>query len=91
MQLWTLINTLQDNELQKKKSPEQKLRPHGVTSRRCDWLVRTIHGHLVDLGGVVLLNVSQDPDVIILHKVDGHTLTTIATRPANPEGGQRSR
>lgn len=45
----------------------------------------TIHGHLIDLGGVVLLNVSQDPDVIIFHKVDGHTLTAIATRPTNPE------
>lgn len=44
----------------------------------------TIHGHLIDLGGVVLLNVSQDPDVIIFHKVDGHTLTAIATGPTNP-------
>lgn len=45
----------------------------------------TIHGHLIDLGGVVLLNVSQDPDVIIFHKVDGHTLTAIAPGPTNPE------
>lgn len=45
----------------------------------------TIHGHLIDLGGVVLFNVSQDPDVIIFHKVDGHTLTAIATGPTNPE------
>lgn len=54
----------------------------------CDWLLRTIHGHLVDLGGVVLLNVSQDPDVIVFHKVDGHALTTITTGPANPEAGR---
>lgn len=56
----------------------------------CDWSARTVHGHLVDLGGVILLDVSQDPDVIVLHKVDGHALTTITTGPTNPGGGQRS-
>ncbi len=55
----------------------------------CDWSSRTVHGHLVDLGRVVLLDVSQDPDVIVLHKVDGHALSTITTRPTNPGGGQR--
>lgn len=56
----------------------------------CDWSTRTVHWHLIDLGGVVLLNVPQDSDVIVLHKVDGHALTTITTRPTNPGGGQRS-
>lgn len=44
----------------------------------------TVHGHLIDLGGVVLLNVPKDADVIVLHKVDGHALPAIATRPPNP-------
>lgn len=44
-----------------------------------DWSARTVHGHLVDLGGVVLLDVPQDPDVVVLHKVDGHTLTAVTT------------
>ena len=34
----------------------------------------TVHGHFIDLGGVVLLNVSQDPDVVVLDKVDRNTL-----------------
>lgn len=40
----------------------------------------TVHGHLVDLGGVVLLDVSQDTDVVVLHKVDGHPLPAVAAR-----------
>ena len=39
----------------------------------------TIHWHLVNLCGVILLNISQDPDVIVLHEVDGHTLATETT------------
>ena len=35
---------------------------------------RSLHRHLVHLGGVVLLNVAQDLDVVVLHKVDGHAL-----------------
>lgn len=51
---------------------------------------RTVHGHLVDLGGVVLLDVSEDPDVIVLHKVYGHTFTAVTSGSANPgAGGQR--
>lgn len=38
---------------------------------------RTVHGHLVDLGGVVLLDVPQDADVVVLHKVDGHTFPAV--------------
>lgn len=52
-------------------------------------VVLTVHGHLIYLGRVVLLNVPQDPDVIILHKVDGHTLPAIATGPTNPGGEHR--
>ena len=36
--------------------------------------VSHVHGHLINLGGIVLLNIAQDLDVVILHKVDGHTL-----------------
>ena len=78
----------------------------------------TIHGHLINLGGVVLLNVPvkkhtvitqdrekakilaqhsnekietqessspQDPDVIILDKVDCNTLAAEPSRPSNSE------
>jgi len=45
----------------------------------------TVHGHLIDLCTVILLNVSQDTDVIILHKVDGHTSSAVSTRPTNSE------
>ena len=31
--------------------------------------IRHIHGHLVNLRGVVLFNVAQDPDIVILDKV----------------------
>ena len=35
--------------------------------------------HLVNCGGVVLLNVPQDLDVIVLHKVDGHALRYVGS------------
>ena len=37
----------------------------------------TVHGHFIDLCGVVLFNISENPDVVILHEVDGHTLYNI--------------
>lgn len=43
----------------------------------------TVHRHFIDLGGVVLLNVSQDADVIVLHKVDRYTFSAVSARPAN--------
>lgn len=49
----------------------------GQQPRRA-WPALTIHGHLVYLGGVVLLDVSQDADVIILHKVDCYTFSAIS-------------
>ncbi len=45
----------------------------------------TVHGHLIDLCGVVLLNITQDTDVVILHKVDGHTFPAVTTRSTNPD------
>ena len=30
--------------------------------------------HLINLCGVVLLNIAQDPDIVIPYEVDGHTL-----------------
>lgn len=43
----------------------------------------TVHGHLVDLGGVVLLDVPQDADVVVLHKVDGDAFPAVPARAAD--------
>merc|ERR1719438_293534 len=45
--------------------------------------VSNIHRHLIDLGGIVLLNITQDPDVIVLHEVDGYTLATESARSSD--------
>ena len=45
----------------------------------------TIHGHFINLCTVILFNISQDSDVIWLHKIDGNTFTTKPTWAANPE------
>eukprot|EP00966_Prymnesium_polylepis_P299398 6918564-Prymnesium_polylepis.2 len=42
-----------------------------------------IHRHLVNLGGVVLLNVAQDADVVRFDKVDRHALAAEAARAAD--------
>lgn len=42
-----------------------------------------VHGHLVDLRGVVLLDVAQNADVVRLDEVDRHTLATVTTRAAD--------
>lgn len=53
---------------------------HSLSSGSSGWLPSlTVHRHLVDLSGIVLLNVSQDADVVILHKINGHTLSAIST------------
>lgn len=39
----------------------------------------TVHWHLINLGGVVLLNVSENSDVVRLDKVDCHTLASEAS------------
>lgn len=49
---------------------EVKESEHRVRSEQ----VSDVHGHLIYLRGVVLLNVPQNLDVVVLHKVDGHTL-----------------
>ena len=46
-------------------------------------MVLTVHGHLVDLRGVVLLNVPEDPDVVVLDKVDSHALAAKPARTAD--------
>lgn len=38
---------------------------------------------LTNLCGVVLLNVAQNADVVVLDKVDGHTLAAITTGTSN--------
>ena len=48
----------------------------------------TIHGHLVNLCTVVLLNITQDPNVVTLDEIDGHTPPAISPRPTN-SGAQR--
>ena len=42
-------------------------------------IILTVHGHFIDLCTVVLLNISQNPDIIALYKVDGYTLASVAT------------
>ncbi len=44
---------------------------------------RTVHGHLVDLRRVVLLDITQDSDVIVLYEVYGHTLPAEPTRSSD--------
>jgi len=34
--------------------------------------------HLINLCRVELLNISEDPDVVAAHKVDGHTLASVS-------------
>ena len=43
-------------------------------------LEHTVHGHLIDLRRVVLLNVTQNANVVGLDKVDGHTLAAETSR-----------
>merc|ERR1719502_1609047 len=45
--------------------------------------VRDIHGHLIDLRRIVLLDVAQDADVVTLDEVDRNTLTAETARPTN--------
>eukprot|EP00906_Rhabdomonas_costata_P025811 RCo036865 len=45
--------------------------------------VRHVHRHLIDLSAVVLLNVTEDADVVALHEVDSHPLAAVPPRPPN--------
>ncbi len=42
-----------------------------------------IHRHFVNLGRVILLDISQDLQVLILHEVDGHSLSSETTTTTN--------
>lgn len=42
-----------------------------------------IHGHLINLCGIVLFNVPQNPDVIWLDEVYSHTFSAETTWPAD--------
>mmetsp|Transcript_73098 Transcript_73098/g.158084 ORF Transcript_73098/g.158084 Transcript_73098/m.158084 type:complete len:321 (+) Transcript_73098:2-964(+) len=78
-------------------SQRQVARPHGrapllppATLPRAQALhaassdeVRDVHRHLVDLRGVELLDVAQDPDVVVLDKVDGDALASEAPGAAD--------
>jgi len=46
--------------------------------------VRNVHGHFVDLGRVVQLNVTEDANVILSDKVDGYTLASESSTSTNP-------
>ena len=50
---------------------------------------RTVHWHLVNLCGVVLLNVTEDLDVVVGCKVDGDALAPKATATADAAHAQR--
>ena len=45
----------------------------------------TIHGHFINLCAVVLLNITQDSNVIWFHKVDGNTFAAKPTWTTNPK------
>lgn len=45
----------------------------------CKQITLTVHWHFIDLGGVVLLDVPENSDVVVLDKVDGHTLAAEST------------
>ena len=45
----------------------------------CSEQVSHVHGHLLDLSVVELLNLTHGTDVVRSHKVDGNTLATEAT------------
>ena len=45
----------------------------------------TVHRHLINLGAVVLLDISQDTDVVVLDEINGHTLPTVPSRATDSE------
>ena len=45
----------------------------------------TIHGHFINLCAVILLNITQDSNVIWFHKVDGNTFAAKPTWTTNPK------
>ena len=43
-----------------------------------------VHGHLVNLCAVVLLNITQNTDVIVFDKIDGDSFSSITTGSTDP-------
>mmetsp|Transcript_8644 Transcript_8644/g.17906 ORF Transcript_8644/g.17906 Transcript_8644/m.17906 type:complete len:289 (-) Transcript_8644:672-1538(-) len=41
--------------------------------------VRHIHRHLINLCAVILLDIAENADIVVFHKVDGHTLASVPT------------
>jgi hypothetical protein len=46
--------------------------------------ISNIHGHLINLCTVILLDISENSNVITLHKINSHTFTAITPTPTNP-------
>jgi hypothetical protein len=53
--------------------------------------VSDVHRHLIDLCGVVLLDVAEDPNIVILHEVDGDTFPTKSSRTTDAVDVQLTR
>ena len=71
---------------------KRQLNKRGLSKRRVEsrgWAILDkigdIHGHLIDLGVVELLNVLQASPVILGDEVDGDTLATKSTATADPK------
>lgn len=61
-----------------------------VTLRKQLNKISDIHGHLINLRGVVLFNIAENSDIVALHKVDRDTLTAETTRTADTMNVQLS-
>merc|ERR1712129_384635 len=53
--------------------------------------VLQIHGHLINLRGIKLFNVSQNADIVVLDKVDGHAAASKSSAATNAVNVQLSR
>ena len=67
------------------QKPGQPLSPRRLSGLRLEH-VRDVHGHLVDLRRVVLLNVSEDADIVGLDEVDGNALAAEPPRTPDADG-----
>ncbi len=67
-----------DGRYARRPSRVQLAATNPVLDKICD-----IHGHLINLGGIELLDVAQDPDVIVLYKVDGNTFAAKSARSSD--------
>lgn len=59
---------------------EMNIQKRRRLERNPSYQIGYVHRHLVDLRGIVLLDVPQDSDVVGLDEVDGDTLATKTTR-----------